>query len=227
MDISNRENREVLLASILMPASCATASMERSENVSDGKSDMNANRNSDESIVPSKEANNDEAVSSAELSEERDSTKRNDVPSDLPRSQNRTKRKSIGLHGVREAARKDSSLRFVNLLHHVNCELLEEAFFDLKKSAAVGVDGVSWHDYERNLEDNIVDLHGRIHRGGYRAKPSLRKRIPKPDGRQRLLGVASLEDKIVQKALLGNQKGDRQSKRGHCRMALTSCKSLL
>ena len=198
----NRENREVLLVSILMPTPTCKASVERSENVSDGKSDMNANRNSDESIVPSKEANNDEAVSSAELSEERDSTKRNDVPSDLPRSQNRTKRKSIGLHGVREAARKDSSLRFVNLLHHVNCELLEEAFFDLRKSVAVGVDGVSWHDYERNLEDNIVDLHGRIHRGGYRAKPSLRKRIPKPDGRQRLLGVASLEDKIVQKALL-------------------------
>ena len=134
--------------------------------------------------------------------EERDSTKRNDELSDLPRSQNRNQRKSIGLHGVREAARKDSSLRFVNLLHHVNCELLEEAFFDLKKSAAVGVDGVAWHDYERNLEDNIVDLHGRIHRGGYRAKPSLRKRIPKPDGRQRLLGIASLEDKVVQKALL-------------------------
>ena len=90
-------------------------------------------------------------------SEERDSTKRNDELSDLPRSQNRNQRKSIGLHGVREAARKDSSLRFVNLLHHVNCELLEEAFFDLKKSAAVGVDGVAWHDYERNLEDNIVD----------------------------------------------------------------------
>ena len=143
--------------------------MERSENVSDGKSDMNASRNSDESIVPSKKANNDEAdlsatESSAESSEERDSTKRNDELSDLPRSQNRNQRKSIGLHGVREAARKDSSLRFVNLLHHVNCELLEEAFFDLKKSAAVGVDGVAWHDYERNLEDNIVDLHGRIHR---------------------------------------------------------------
>jgi len=119
-----------------------------------------------------------------------------------PRSQNRIERKSIGLHGVREAARKDSSLRFVNLLHHVSCELLEEAFFDLKKPAAVGADGVTWHDYERNLEDNIVDLHGRIHRGGYRAKPSLRKRIPKPDGRERLLGIASLEDKVVQKALL-------------------------
>ena len=203
----NRENREVLLVSILMPAPCAKASVERSENVSDGKSDMNASGNSDESIVPSKKANNDDADlsatdSSAESSEERDSTKRNAEPSDLPRSQNRNTRKSLGLLGVREAARKDSSLRFVNLLHHVNYELLEEAFFDLKKSAAVGVDGVTWHDYERNLVDNLVDLHGRIHRGGYRAKPSLRKRIPKPDGRERLLGIASLEDKVVQKALL-------------------------
>ncbi len=178
---------------------------------------MNANRNSDESIVPSKKANNDEAdtsdsdtsdsdtsaaEASAESLEGRGSTKRNAEPSDLPRSQNRNQRKSLGLFGVREAARKDSSLRFVNLLHHVNRELLEEAFFDLKKSAAVGIDGVTWHDYERNLEDNLVDLHGRIHRGGYRAKPSLRKRIPKPDGRERLLGIASLEDKVVQKALL-------------------------
>ena len=84
-----------------------------------------------------------------------------------------------------------------SLLHRVNYELLEEAFFDLKKSAAVGVDGVTWHDYERNLEGNLVELHGRIHRGGYRAKPSLRKRIPKPDGRTRSLGIASLEDKVV------------------------------
>ena len=89
----NRENREVLLVSILMPA----ASVERSENVPDGKSDMNANRNSDESIVPTKKANNDDADSSAEPSEERDSTKRNAEPSDLPRSQNRNTRKSLGL----------------------------------------------------------------------------------------------------------------------------------
>ena len=152
----NRENREVLLVSILMPTPCAMASVERSENVSDGKSGMNANRNSDESIVPSKEVNNDAAESSAEPLEERDSTKRNAEPSDLPRSQNRNTRKSLGMLGVREAARKDSSLKFVNLLHHVNYELLEEAFSDLKKSAAVGVGGITWHDYERNLVDNLA-----------------------------------------------------------------------
>ena len=112
------------------------------------------------------------------------------------------KRESRGLHGVREAARKDRSLRFTALLHHVNEDCLREAFFNLKKDAAVGVDGVSWYDYERNVEINIADLHGRIHRGAYRALPSRRVWIPKPDGRQRPLGIAALEDKIVQQAVL-------------------------
>jgi RNA-directed DNA polymerase len=112
------------------------------------------------------------------------------------------KRESRGLHGVREAARKDRSLRFTALLHHVNEDCLREAFFNLKKDAAVGVDGVSWYDYERNVEINMADLHGRIHRGAYRALPSRRVWIPKPDGRQRPLGIAALEDKIVQQAVL-------------------------
>jgi hypothetical protein len=103
---------------------------------------------------------------------------------------------------VREAARKDRSLKFTALLHHVNEDCLREAFFNLKKGAAVGVDGVSWYDYERNVEINIADLHGRIHRGAYRALPSRRVWIPKPDGRQRPLGIAALEDKIVQQAVL-------------------------
>jgi hypothetical protein len=98
---------------------------------------------------------------------------------------------------VREAARKDSKLKFTALLHHVNEDCLTEAFFNLKKTAAVGVDDVTWQEYERDLEANIVDLHGRIHRGAYRAKPSLRVWIPKPDGRQRPLGIASLEDKLA------------------------------
>ncbi len=79
---------------------------------------------------------------------------------------------------------------------------LHEAFYNLKKRAAVGVDGITWHEYEQDLEANITDLHGRIHRGAYRAKPSRRVWIPKPDGRQRPLGIASLEDKIVQQAVL-------------------------
>ncbi len=119
-----------------------------------------------------------------------------------PRTPSRTQDKSRGLHGVREAARKDSTLKFTALLHHVNEECLTEGFFNLKKTAAVGVDGVAWHEYERNLEVNIADLHHRIHRGAYRAQPSRRQWIPKPDGRQRPLGIASLEDKIVQQAVL-------------------------
>ena len=147
-------------------------------------------------------ANNDAAEASAESIEERDSAKRNDVQANLPRTPSRTQRKSSGLHGVREAARKDSTLRFTALLHHINFDCLYAAFFNLKKTAAVGVDEVTWHEYEQNVEANIEDLHERIHRGAYRAKPSLRIHIPKPDGRTRPLGIASLEDKIVQQAVV-------------------------
>ena len=161
---------------------------------------MNTDRNSDESVVPATSANNEATEASAESSEGRDSTKRNVEQTDLSRIQGRTQHKSFGLHGVREAARKDSQLKFTALLHHINADCLQEAFYNLKKHAAVGVDDVTWHDYEQDLESNIADLHERIHRGAYRAKPSLRVRIPKPDGRERLLGIASLEDKIVQQA---------------------------
>jgi hypothetical protein len=198
---SKRENRENLFAST-RPLDDPASRMERSENVSDGNADMDANKKSDESVVPAKPANNGAAEARAESVEERDSTERNARQTDLNRTPCRTKRKSRGLHGVREAARRDSTLKFTALLHHVNEDCLTEAFFQLKKSAAVGVDGVTWHEYERNLEANIVDLHGRIHRGAYRAKPSRRRWIPKPDGRQRPLGIASLEDKIVQQAVL-------------------------
>jgi RNA-directed DNA polymerase len=176
--------------------------VERSENVTDGPADMNAHGKSDESVVPAKPANNGAAEASAESVEGRDSTKRNADQADLHRTPSRTPRKSSGLLGVREAARKDSKLKFTALLHHVNEDCLTEAFFNLRKTAAVGVDDVTWQEYERDLEANIVDLHGRIHRGAYRAKPSLRVWIPKPDGRQRPLGIASLEDKIVQQAVL-------------------------
>jgi RNA-directed DNA polymerase len=175
--------------------------MERSENVSDGTAGMNANRKSDESVVPAKSTNNGAAEAFAESAEERDSAKRNAEQAALHRTPGRIKCKSRGLHGVREAAREDSTLKFTALLHHVNEDCLSEAFFNLKKTAAVGVDGVTWHEYERNVEANIKDLHDRIHRGAYRAKPSRRAWIAKPDGRQRPLGIASLEDKIVQQAV--------------------------
>ena len=83
------------------------------------------------------------------------------------RTQGRAHSMTFGLHGVREAARKDSQLRFTALLHHVNEDCLRNAFFNLKKTASVGVDGVTWQDYEQDLEVNIADLHERIHRGAF------------------------------------------------------------
>jgi RNA-directed DNA polymerase len=92
------------------------------------------------------------------------------------------------LHGVRETARKSRDLKFTALLHHVNVELLTSSFYQLKKKAAVGVDQMTWHEYEEDLENRISDLHGRVHRGAYRAMPSRRVYISKPDGRMRPLG---------------------------------------
>ncbi|GAF83031.1 unnamed protein product, partial [marine sediment metagenome] len=175
---------------------------ERPENASGGNADVNANRKSDESVVPATPTNNGAAEAPAESAEERDSAKRNAEQAVSHRTPRRIKRESRGLYGVREAARKDSTLKFTALLHHVNEERLTDAFFDLKKTAAVGVDEVTWRRYERNVEANIADLHGRIHRGAYRAKPARRAWISKPDGRKRPLGIASLADKIVQKAVL-------------------------
>lgn len=191
---SKRENREIRLVS--------AAVAERSANIPDGHADMNANRKSDGSIVPANPANNGAAEAPAESAEGRGPAKRNAEQAASPRTPGRSKRGSRGLHGVREAARNSSTLKFTALLHHVNEDSLTAAFFSLKKTAAVGVDRVTWHEYERNLEANIADLHGRIHRGAYRAKPSRRSWIPKPDGRRRPLGIATLEDKVVQQAVL-------------------------
>ena len=109
---------------------------------------------------------------------------------------------SHGLDRVGQTARLRKKERFTALLHHIDVEALREAFRGLKRDAAVGVDGMAWQDYEAGLEARLVDLHGRVHRGAYRALPSRRVYIPKPDGKQRPLAVAALEDKIVQKAVL-------------------------
>jgi group II intron reverse transcriptase/maturase len=106
-----------------------------------------------------------------------------------------------GLDRVRKAAKKDGKLQFTALLHPVNIDLLQESYHSLKKQAAPGVDGVRWEEYGRGLEARLRDLHGRIHRGAYRGQPSRRVWIPKPDGRQRPLGIAALEDKVVQHAV--------------------------
>src|SRR6202012_5661330 len=87
-------------------------------------------------------------------------------------------------------------------LHHLTVALLRDSFYALKRKAAPGVDGVTWQEYETGLEGRLADLHSRVHRGTYRAQPSRRVYIPKPDGRQRPLGIAALEDKIVQQAVV-------------------------
>jgi group II intron reverse transcriptase/maturase len=106
------------------------------------------------------------------------------------------------LDRVRQVAKGDRNVRFTALLHHVDVESLRSAFWALKRQAAPGVDGVTWLAYERDLEANLGDLHDRLHRGAYRPKPSRRVFIPKADGRQRPLGIATVEDKIVQSAVV-------------------------
>ncbi len=93
-------------------------------------------------------------------------------------------------------------MRFTALLHHVTIDRLRSAYEALRRDAAAGVDGVSWQDYGQDLEENLRDLHARVQRGGYRARPSRRVYIPKADGRRRPLGVAAVEDKVLQRAVV-------------------------
>lgn len=109
---------------------------------------------------------------------------------------------SPGLDRVREAAKGDAELKFTNLLHHITEELLEEAYRSQNPKARPGVDGITWEEYGKGRKNRLKDLHERVHRGSYRAQPSKRTYIPKPDGRMRPLGIAALEDKIVQQAVV-------------------------
>jgi group II intron reverse transcriptase/maturase len=109
---------------------------------------------------------------------------------------------STDLDRVRQVARRDKDVRFTALLHHVDVDRLRAAYRAIRPGAAPGVDGVTWRDYGQVLEENLRDLHARVHRGGYRARPSRRVFIPKADGRQRPLGIAALEDKILQRAVV-------------------------
>jgi RNA-directed DNA polymerase len=179
---------------------------DRSEKARCLKSDAQVTGESHSSIVPVKPANNDGVPPPAELVEGRELTEENTEQSLLARIQCRNRNgspfrpRSRGLPGVRQAAQKDRRQKFTNLLHHLTPELLRVSFFELKKQAAPGVDGETWNDYAVDYERRIDDLHGRIHRGAYRAKPSKRTFIPKADGKLRPLGIAALEDKIVQQA---------------------------
>ena len=107
-----------------------------------------------------------------------------------------------GLDRIREAAAKDKNLRFTNLMHHITIDLLRASYYELKRNAAAGIDEVTWHEYGEQLESRLLDLQGQVQSGRYRAKPSKRIWIPKPDGRQRPIGIAALEDKIIQQAVV-------------------------
>jgi group II intron reverse transcriptase/maturase len=135
----------------------------------------------------------------AEPVEPRTGTKGNAGQQSTRRAQSRIS-VSQAQERIRQAARVRKKEKFTALLHHISIELLEQAYFELKEDAAPGVDGLTWRTYEADLDRNLTDLHERVHRGAYRALPSRRVYIPKPDGRQRPLAIAALEDKIVQRA---------------------------
>ncbi|MGH7136048.1 MAG: reverse transcriptase domain-containing protein, partial [Pirellulales bacterium] len=181
---------------------------------------------SDGLIIPRKQTNKAGPTAVAESVEGRGPAKGNTAKQTMNRTQSR-RIMSFGLHGVRKAARRDKRMRFTALLHHITPELLRASFLDLNRQAVPGIDDVTWRDYANGLEDRIADLHNRIHRGTYRAQPSKRTWIPKADGRQRPLGIAALEDKVVQQAaktvleciyeadFLGFSYGFRPGRGGH------------
>jgi len=162
---------------------------------------MHESKKSDLAVVAVKPTNNAGGNSAAEPVEPRAGAEGNADQQSTHRTQIRA-RVSQALERVRQAAKARKKERFTALLHHVDPDLLRLSFYALKRNAAPGADGVTWQDYEANLESNLQDLHSRVHRGAYRAQPSRRKYIPKPDGRQRPLGIAAVEDKIVQRAVV-------------------------
>jgi RNA-directed DNA polymerase len=187
------ENREISRTS-------CSKEQDRSAKAINRTADMHVQEKSDCAVVPAN-LSNKEAQASAEAGEGRAQTKENIVQSHKLPTQS-GKGLSQGLRGVRQAARERKQERFTALLHHLNIGLLRDSFYALKRQASPGIDGVTWQEYETGLEDRLTDLLSRVHRGVYRAQPSRRVYIPKADGRQRPLGVAALEDKIVQQAVV-------------------------
>jgi RNA-directed DNA polymerase len=171
---------------------------------------MHGHEKSDPAIVAGKPANKAEQLAAeqsateptvAESAEPRAGTEGNAEQQSTCRTQSRVS-VSQALERIRKVARERKKEKITALFHHISSDLLEEAFYELKEDAAPGVDRLTWKDYEAKLERNLEDLHDRVHRGAYRALPSRRVYIPKPDGRQRPLAVAALEDKIVQRAVV-------------------------
>jgi RNA-directed DNA polymerase len=188
-----RENREALPMS-------TRSSAGRLEKVMNHNSNMNVDRESDGRVIPTKCPNKGGNTSSAEGMEGRRPIEENTGQTTASQMQSWGSALD-GLDRVREAAKKDKRLRFTALLHHVSVALLSNSFYALKREAAPGVDGLTWQEYETDLDKRLEDLHSRVHRGTYRALPSKRAYIPKQDGRERPLGIAALEDKIVQHAV--------------------------
>jgi group II intron reverse transcriptase/maturase len=159
---------------------------------------MNGHEKSDPIVVAMKPVNK-AGQPVAEPVERRVGTKGNADQHNTRRAQNRES-VTQALARVRQAARTRKKERFTALLHHIDVDLLRIAFLALQRKAAPGVDGLTWRDYEAELEPRLADLHARVHRGAYRPQPSRRTYIPKADGKQRPLAIAALEDKIVQGA---------------------------
>jgi RNA-directed DNA polymerase len=156
---------------------------------------------SDRWVVPTKHPNK-AAEPAAEGVEGSERTTGNSPDRHDDRTQGRIS-PSDGLERVRQAAKRDGQQRFTALLHHVyDVERLRRAYLALTRDAAAGVDGETWRHYGEALETNLEDLAARLKRGAFRAHPVRRVYIPKADGRQRPLGVPTLEDKIVQRAVV-------------------------
>jgi RNA-directed DNA polymerase len=163
---------------------------------------MNEDGKSDDCVVPANPPNKGPVTAgAAEVGEGRRSAKGN-TAGKTPPGHRAGPGASNALDRVREAARRDKGARFTALLHHVDLVRLRKAYWAIRPQAAPGVDKVTWSEYGQVLEANLQDLHDRVQSGKYRAKPSRRVYIPKADGRQRPLGIASLEDKIVQRAVV-------------------------
>ena len=162
--------------------------------------DMHVAEESDSGVVPMNQPNKS-GKPQAEVGEGRPGIKENIAQSNTGPTQS-GKKVSQGLSGVRQRAKENRQEKFTALLHHLTVDLLRASYFALQRRAAPGIDGETWQQYGTGLEDRLADLHSRVHRGAYRAKPSRRVYIPKADGRQRPLGIAALEDKIVQQAVV-------------------------
>lgn len=156
-------------------------------------------RGKSDSVIGAVKPANKAERSAAELVEQRAGTEGNADQQSTRRAQGRES-VSQALGRIRQAAKQRKKEVFTSLLHHISIDLLRLSFFAIKKDAASGVDGLTWQDYGADLERKLADLHDRVHRGAYRALPSRRQYIPKPDGRQRPIAIAALEDKIVQRA---------------------------